>query len=81
MCPADDESCDQNIQVPDDIPFGSGQEAEVFAGTVDGHQLFSPVVAPAAGGVVGAGTGGLVIELSTSTEQLHIGFSLFGHLQ
>ena len=54
MCPADDESCDQNIQVPDDIPFGSGQEAEVFAGTVDGHQLFSPVVAPAAGGVVGA---------------------------
>ena len=81
MCPADDESCDQNIQVPDDIPFGSGQEAEVFAGTVDGHQLFSPVVAPAAGGVVGAGTGGLVIELAASMEQAHVGLLLFVHLQ
>ena len=74
-------SFDQYLQVPDEFPLGNGQEAEDFAGTVDGHQLFFSVVAPAAGGVVGAATGGLVIELSASTEQLHVGLSLFVHLQ
>ena len=74
-------SFDQYLQVPDAFPCGNGQATEDFAGTVVGHQLFFSVVAPAAGGVVGAGTGGLVIELSASTEQLHVGLSLFVHLQ
>jgi len=66
-------SFDQYLQVPDAFPFGNGQAAEVFAGTVVGHQFFFPVVAPAVGGVVGAATGGLVIELSASPEQSHVG--------
>ena len=69
-------SSDQYVQAPDVFPGGNGQAVEVFAGTVAGHHVFFPVVAPAAGGVVGAGTGGIVIELSMSPEQSHVGLLL-----
>ena len=69
-------SSDQYVQVPDVFPGGNGQAVEVFAGTVGGHHVFFPVVAPAAGGVVGAGTGALDIGLSTSPEQSHVGLLL-----